>query len=264
MSPAQMASSVFKINRDSIWDAGIGLGLLKGKKLQQLLEDELPRKVQTFDKCKISFGVTTFSLTQMRTVIHASGALATAMRASACFPGLFTPVVIDDTLHIDGGVFDRTGMMGLTGIPKSGLVVNVVFHLGAASELPPHLTLPNRNSKATILTVVLSNIPQVNPFTMNTAGPAAYRAAKNATLRALTQCCHVQRPAINHYIFYIEAMEQDWRIGEIDGLLKKIKNKDCEDSKKDSSKTKTTTKTSTKSRRGSSAVKHSRVSAKRS
>jgi hypothetical protein len=133
-------------------------------------------------------------------------------------------------------------MMGLTGLPKSGLVVNVVFHLGAASELPPQLS----SSNATVLTIVLSNIPQVHPFSMDTAGPAAYRAAKNATLRALTEFCHVQRPTFNHYICYIEATEQDWG----------LQNKGREISK-------TKTKSKNKSRRGSSAVKHSRVTEKR-
>lgn len=197
MQPSAMIESVLKIDRKAIWDPSFGLGLLKGDKLQRIIEKELPRRVQSIEDAPLPIGVTTFNLGSMRTEVHRNGSLATAMRASACFPGLFSPVVINGTLHIDGGVFDRHGLVGL---PEnaSHFILNVVF-TGAAEVLPTHL------AGATVLTVWLKNIPDVNPFSMDTAGPAAYRAAKAATLRALTQSCHVQQSAPKKWLFFVEA-----------------------------------------------------------
>lgn len=203
MKPKDMVASVLKIDRAAIWDVGLGLGLLKGEKLQRLLEQELPRRVQTFEACKIKLGVTTFDLQRLKTVTHTTGPLAEAMRASACFPGLFAPVPLgaDGSLHIDGGVFDRAGLVGLTALPKSKIIVNVVFTPGPHA-LPPHL---QGQGAVTLITVYLSGMPQVQPFSMTTAGPVAYRAAKEATLRALTHSCHVQRPSLDRWLFFVEA-----------------------------------------------------------
>lgn len=214
--PSDMAEAIFKITRQSIWDIGLGLGLLKGGKLQQLLIQEL--NVQTFEDCPIELGVTTFDVFKLKTVTHTSGDLPTAIRASCCFPGLFAPVEIDNSWHIDGGIFDPFGLVGMQGVPLSTkLIVNVVFDQAScdmtrpprpnnplsaeSSPLPLHL----RSLSANLLTVVLMGIPEVTPFSMEIAGPAAYNAAKLATLNALQSSCHVQQLTSNHWVFYVDA-----------------------------------------------------------
>jgi hypothetical protein len=48
--------------------------------------------------------------------------------------------MIDESPHIDGGVFDNSGLMALPGIPDSNLIVNIVFGHGrlrsSGKELP--------------------------------------------------------------------------------------------------------------------------------
>lgn len=106
-----MIKAVLRIKRADIWDTGGTGGLLKGQLFQALLEREL--SVQTIEDCPYPLGVTTFCLGKFRTNHITKGHLATAMRASCTFPGLFEPVKIGGRPNIDGGVFDNVGLMAL-------------------------------------------------------------------------------------------------------------------------------------------------------
>ena len=110
LKPSEMYTPVFSIRQEDIWDMGFGWGLLKGDLVQGILERELP--VKSFEECKIPFRCTAYSLLEFKTRVVQSGDLATAIRASAAFPVMFQPVMIEGFPHIDGGVFDRAGLMG--------------------------------------------------------------------------------------------------------------------------------------------------------
>lgn len=137
MSPSNMIDHVLSIQRTDIWDMGGYGGLLKGELAQELIERFLP--VQTFEECPIPLGVTAWELFRFRTKIITSGHLATAIRASLTFPLLFQPVKVDNTVCIDGGIFDNYGLMALPDVPESNLIVNVIFNpMGLnANVLPP-------------------------------------------------------------------------------------------------------------------------------
>jgi NTE family protein len=107
VKPSKMKKMVFSISREDVWDVGIGFGLLKGQFFQNKLEEFLP--IKTFDQCKIPLGVTAYDVYRFRTNCIEKGDLATAIRASCCFPVLFAPVMIDSYPHIDGGVHDAVG-----------------------------------------------------------------------------------------------------------------------------------------------------------
>jgi NTE family protein len=124
MSMTTMRECVFTLKRSDIWDVGLGFGLLKGQLLQKVLEDMLP--AQSFEECQIPLGIAAFDLYKFQTNCISSGDLATAIRASCCFPGMFQPVMIDSRPHIDGGVWDDGGLMALTHVPESNFVVNIV------------------------------------------------------------------------------------------------------------------------------------------
>lgn len=136
LQPTEMVDKVMAIKRSDMWDMGGIGGLLKGQLFHQLLDKHLP--TPNMEECRIPVGITAFDLFRLRTNILVNGDVATAIRASCTFPGLFQPVWIDSSPHIDGGVFDHCGIMGLPGIPASLLVVNVVFGAGRAyaSALP--------------------------------------------------------------------------------------------------------------------------------
>uniref|UniRef100_A0A7S3M752 PNPLA domain-containing protein n=1 Tax=Spumella elongata TaxID=89044 RepID=A0A7S3M752_9STRA len=224
MTPEEMIKAVLEIKRADIWDVGGVGGLLKGELFEQLIERNLP--VQRIEECKYPLAVTTYDLMRFKTLHLTEGKLAQAMRASCTFPGMFQPVMIEGSPNIDGGVFDNVGLMALPhalGLHKSQsvndctecqesasdktrmqLVVNIVFGRSsvASSVLPPQL----KNHK--LLTVVVENIPSVHPFSMDTMGVEAYKAARAATLKAL-HSSHMQEFSANHWCCYIDAQGID-------------------------------------------------------
>jgi hypothetical protein len=98
-------------------------------------------------------------------------------------------------------VFDDSGMMALPGLPTSNLIVNIV----CGYERLPSSKPPVEYQHATLLTIVIDNIPMVYPFTMTQMGPVAYGTAYEATLRALEQNPVLQRQQNNNnsYIYTI-------------------------------------------------------------
>lgn len=198
MLPSQMVEPVLSIRREDMWDIGGIGGLLRGQKFQELLEKHLPQK--NFEDCVIPVGMTTYDLLRFRTNIITKGNLATAIRASCCFPVLFSPVLIDNFPQIDGGLFDACGLMGLPGIPDSKLVVNIVMGRTRLSLSQP---LPNSQ----LLTICLENFPLVHPGTMSTTGRAVYKIARAVMHKALKGERHfIVQMSSNHWIAYLDGL----------------------------------------------------------
>lgn len=144
LSPDQMVDAVLTVKRDDFWDLGGFGGLLRGSLFHQILDNYLPKK--KFEDCEIPCAVTAFDCMRFKTTHISDGCIATAIRASCTFPGLFQPVIVNSTPHIDGGVFDDIGLMALPvrlrvcivkcadltallqqGVPESNFIVNVIF-----------------------------------------------------------------------------------------------------------------------------------------
>lgn len=111
MSTDSMVKAILEVKRDDFWDIGGFGGLLRGGLFHNILDKHLPEK--KFENCQIPCGVTAFDCLRFKTTHIDSGCIATAIRASCTFPGLFQPVIINSTPHIDGGVFDDIGLMAL-------------------------------------------------------------------------------------------------------------------------------------------------------
>ena len=154
----EMPDRIFSIKRKDIWDVSFGFGLLKGNLLQNILEQNLP--VKTFEECKIPMGITAYDILGCRTRLITSGNLATSIRASCCFPGLFQPVMIDSSPHIDGGIFDHCGLMALPYLPPSNLVVNVVCGKNRIASS----VLPERFKHARVSKDICKYFPRFNPL----------------------------------------------------------------------------------------------------
>eukprot|EP00428_Durinskia_dybowskii_P080360 CAMPEP_0170423826 /NCGR_PEP_ID=MMETSP0117_2-20130122/37217_1 /TAXON_ID=400756 /ORGANISM="Durinskia baltica, Strain CSIRO CS-38" /LENGTH=215 /DNA_ID=CAMNT_0010682625 /DNA_START=24 /DNA_END=667 /DNA_ORIENTATION=+ len=134
MKPSEMIKAVLEIKRADIWDVGGSGGLLKGELFQAVIERNLP--VRTFAECPLPLGVTSYDIMRFKTQYLTEGCLATAMRASCTFPGLFQPVSIGDSPNIDGGVFDGVGLMALPhalGIDKNTTVCDSASHTQPSS-----------------------------------------------------------------------------------------------------------------------------------
>ena len=202
VKPSKMTKLVFSISREDVWDVGIGFGLLKGDLFQNKLEEFLP--IKTFDQCKIPLGVTAYDLLRFRTNCISEGNIATAIRASCCFPVLFSPVMIDSYPHIDGGVHDSVGLMALPGVSESKLILNIV-----CGRARLHCSkLPEKYKDCRLVTIIMENAPFVNPFNMKEMGPVAYSSSKAAMLKALCDSGHIQQLGFNHWCVFVDCSQK--------------------------------------------------------
>jgi NTE family protein len=210
LTPTEMIDKILRIKRPDIWDAEpdtMRLGLLKGELLQDIFETSMP--LGTFEECAIPCGMTALDLLSMETKVLTTGSLATNMRASCCFPILFAPVYIKGRPHIDGGGWDRNGVVGIPSLPDDDtkLLVNIVFERQDCSDHYSMLPEALRQAGATLLTIVVNGLVFCGPHNMDETGPASYRGAKRAMQKALVQGCHLVMYGAKHYVCVIDASD---------------------------------------------------------
>lgn len=76
-------------------------GFLKGKRFLKFLKEVL--KVSTFEELQIPLKIVSADFWKSEQVIHESGDILPAIRASMSLPGVFTPVEFDQRILVDGG-----------------------------------------------------------------------------------------------------------------------------------------------------------------
>lgn len=79
-----------------------GMGLLAGEKLEGVIRSLIESK--TFAECKIPLAIITTDIESGDQIIHQSGDLVKAVRASCSWPGIFAPVPLNGRLLCDGGI----------------------------------------------------------------------------------------------------------------------------------------------------------------
>jgi NTE family protein len=75
--------------------------IFTGKGVEDFLSREIP--VRTFEELEIPLKVVATNFWDRRPVVFESGNLITAIRASMAMPAIFEPVLLNDTVLIDGG-----------------------------------------------------------------------------------------------------------------------------------------------------------------
>lgn len=80
--------------------------LIKGKKVEEILEKYLG--LADIEDLWRSFYCVSSNITKAEAVIHKHGKLRKYVRASISLPGVFPPVIDDDGLLVDGGIFNNT------------------------------------------------------------------------------------------------------------------------------------------------------------
>jgi len=166
MSADAIGGELLSLRREDFWDPRLGLGLLAGRKFRERLETLLP--ATTFDGCQARLAVSVFDVLGRRTRVIADGRLAPAIHASCAVPGLFHPVWLDGRPHIDGGLFDRPGLVGAAG-------ARVLHH-----HLVPG-RIPRRDG---LVSLVVEDVPRTGPFRLE-AGARALARVQTAARRAL-------------------------------------------------------------------------------
>ena len=93
--------------REDFWDPHLGFGLLRGERFRTLLRESLP--VKDFSGCRVPLSLSVFSLPDLETRVLQEGPLVEAIYASCAVPGMFSPLKMDGSFCVDGGVRDRPG-----------------------------------------------------------------------------------------------------------------------------------------------------------
>lgn len=80
-------------------------GLIKGDKLLHFLYEQMA--VNTFEELEIPLKIVTTDFWRRKQVIFDKGNLLPALRASLAIPYIFTPVIINDQVLVDGGLVNN-------------------------------------------------------------------------------------------------------------------------------------------------------------
>lgn len=112
-----------------------GKALASGETVERFLRARLPA---TFDELPIPFCCVSSDLRSGERVVHSSGDLPLAIRASLSVPALFSPVESDGRLLIDGGVTEPVPIAAAKEL-GAGRIIAVTLY-GHASRLTEDLT----------------------------------------------------------------------------------------------------------------------------
>jgi NTE family protein len=167
------------LERSAFWDPRWGPGLLAGARFRALLDELLP--VRTFAECRVPLSLSVFDLRTMRTVVCDSGELAPAIQASCTVPIMFHPVRDAGRVLVDGGLFDRPGLLGITSSERV-----LYHHLPSRVPWAPLRTAMRRDAprRAGLVSLTLDMLPRSNPFQLE-AGRRALEQARQETHHAL-------------------------------------------------------------------------------
>mgnify|MGYP000150311528 CR=1 FL=1 len=179
LNSQEIKSELLNLLKEDFWDPSFGLGLLKGERFEALLKNLL--KCDSFEACPIPVQMSAFDCFRLKARLFTQGDLASAMRASCTFPGLFQPKWIEGRPFIDGGVTDRSGLLGV----EDGERV-FYHHLASRSWWRSKLgltSIPRRDYQAVIQ---LKDLPRCGPNRLD-LGAQAFDLAHEQTLRALDQ-----------------------------------------------------------------------------
>lgn len=178
MNSQDIKELLFRLKRKDFWDPGLGLGLLKGDKFRQLLEDSLA--ASDFSECRAELALSAYSLESKETRVLQSGGLVAAIYASCAIPFMFQPIVINEHRLLDGGIKDRPALNATEPGER-------IFYHHIASKSPwrrknsSAIQIPRR---ANLTSLVIHDLPRSGPFKLE-LGQVAYRKAYQATQRAL-------------------------------------------------------------------------------
>lgn len=131
---AEMIENIAKGIRRSHWiDFSVSrMGLLAGKKLEGLIN--LFTQGKTFEDCHPPLQVVAVDIEKGTEVILNSGPLAQAIRATASIPGIFSPVIMEGRILVDGGIVNRVPVNIAKAVPNS-----IVVAVDVGVELAPRV-----------------------------------------------------------------------------------------------------------------------------
>ncbi len=172
---------LFSLKRTDFWDPGFGLGLLKGKKFEEIVSEFVKPKFEDLD---VPCDVIAFSLRRARAEILNTGALPTAVRASCTLPGFFQTAKHEGRWYVDGGITLKSAINS----NDERVFCHYLYESHPVSWL--ELKRDHRLLKSEHKLHIIKNIPRVGPFKLD-QGRRAFEYAYEKTQSALTGELHL-------------------------------------------------------------------------
>lgn len=124
---AEIASRIWKARPNTIGEMVTNGLKISQFNIERILKAFLPDAVpDTFEELKIPLKVTGTDYFGHDLAVFDKGDLLSALAASAAIPALFRPVMRDDKLHIDGGIYNPVPFDLLTGLADITIAIDVV------------------------------------------------------------------------------------------------------------------------------------------
>ncbi|MCK5690606.1 patatin-like phospholipase family protein [Myxococcota bacterium] len=176
LSASTIKDELFALRRQDFWDPGFPLlGLLRGKRFLQIMEDYLPQGKDTqMEDASVPVSVVAYDLLRRKTQPLCHGPAAKAIVASCSVPLMFRPVRWKTALLVDGGVADRAALTTLKQNERT------LFHFlphsisGFAQPREKLADAPAPSSQRKLFHI--DELPKVSPFKMENGKDAYYMA----------------------------------------------------------------------------------------
>lgn len=183
MPTKEIEKLVLSVSRKEFWDPCIGFGLLRGRKMQQLLEKEIG---SDFSQLQKPLRISVYDIGKRSTTVFTSGHLARIIRASCAVPVMFHPVRINRRFYYDGGIQDKMAIHGIDIHEK------ILCHYLESTSRDPHSVYELKRDEKMVqargqnLThIQLKGLTKSGPFALD-RGPSIIADAYQKTLIALS------------------------------------------------------------------------------
>jgi NTE family protein len=103
-----------------------GGGIIKGEKVLSAMKEFIPDK--NIEDLRIPYSATATDIIKHEEVVFRTGSLYYAIRASIAIPSVFTPVLKDDSVIVDGGVLNN---VPISNVERNGNDLLVVVNVNA-------------------------------------------------------------------------------------------------------------------------------------
>ncbi|PTL26649.1 phospholipase [Prevotella sp. oral taxon 820] len=140
-------------------------GAMRGDRVVQLLDSltRLPDSI-CFDSLPIPFRCVAVDIHTLREVVLDRGKLSVALRASMAIPGAFKPVIMGDSLLVDGGVLNN---LPVDVVRRMGADIVIAIDLTQRKHATPRRTLRPRKTKTGRLIQWLKARPDIAKYNHN-------------------------------------------------------------------------------------------------
>lgn len=187
--------------------------ILNGEKVEEWLAKHLP---ETFEELELPFACVSVDLSEGTRVVHRSGDLRMAVRASISIPVVFMPVSRGSQVLVDGGLLEPVPVPALRELRASD--VRVAVTVGGLGALRPGYGLPEESAQREGIGALFASLhekdgersPKV-PGRMQIANASVELMQREIAESALKHASIVIAPAVEAY--------QGWEFPEAATLI---------------------------------------------